>query len=361
MVEIYIGTPARRKYYLVMDTASDILWMQCKPCIRCWKQSKPIFHPVKESSSFDPIRCNHTLCDLGRPGWKCVKGQCHYSIGYGDGSSSKGILAFETLGFASDRHQKEFVRNFIFGCANDNRDPAMTKEQSGVFGLNMEPLSLARQLLELIGGRFSYCLPPFKSNKQPLSRLKFGDEAILRGPQVRTIRIIHAPTLITYLLPLSDVSVAGHRLGFKSKDFAIHKNDHGNVRGGFIIDSGTSFTAFKSGGPYERIIETFKAYFEPFKLRPTNSELFEVCYVLPHEGFKETLPSMTLHFSGGVDYLVPPNNVVVKLGVNKLCVAIRSFPEASILGERNQFNYHFSYNIKEKLLSFAPADCSRVV
>ncbi|XP_020112119.1 aspartic proteinase nepenthesin-1-like [Ananas comosus] len=361
MVEIYIGTPAKRKYYLVMDTASDILWMQCKPCIHCWKQPVPIFHPARESSSFEPIPCNHTLCDLSDPDRKCVKGQCHYTIKYAEGSSSKGLLASETLGFSSDRSQKEFVHKFVFGCANDNRGFSMPKALSGLFGLDMEPLSLASQLTGPIGGRFSYCLPPFTSNRQPPSRLKFGDEAILKGPHVKTIRIIYVPTQPLYYLPLSDVSVAGHRLGFTPKDFALRKDAEGLLRGGVFIDSGSTYTAFRTGGPYERISEAFRAYFKQLKLQPANHSSFEVCYRVPHKGVEGELPGFVLHFIGGVDYVVSPQHVIEEMEKNIICVGIVGVPNFSILGEHYQYNHRISYNVREKLLSFAPADCSRVV
>ncbi|XP_020112120.1 aspartic proteinase nepenthesin-1-like [Ananas comosus] len=301
MVELYIGTPAKRKYYLVMDTSSDILWMQCKPCIHCWKQTMPIFHPTKESSSFDPIPCNHTLCDLNDPDKKCVKGQCHYNIDYNEGSSSRGVLGSETLGFSSDRSQKDVVRKFVFGCANDNKGFSMPKELSGVFGLDMEPLSLA------------------------------------------------------------NISVAGHRLGFTPNDFALRKDARGLVRGGFFIDSGSTYTALSTGGPYERIREAFRAHFKQLKLRSANHSSFEVCYRVPHKGVKGALPSLTVHFSGGVDYTVAPQNVMEEMEKNIICVGIVGRPNMSVLGEHYQYNHHFSYNVREKRLSFAPADCSRVV
>nr|CAD1826656.1 unnamed protein product [Ananas comosus var. bracteatus] len=359
MVELTIGTPARRKYHLVMDTGSRILWMQCKPCIHCWKQKVPIFDPGKESSSFDPIPCNHTLCDLSKPGWKCVKGRCHYSIKYTEGSSTEGVLASETLGFASDGPQKEFVRNFIFGCAHDSRDFTLSKEHSGILGLNMNRLSLPSQLSGQIGGRFAYCLSPLTNNAHPPSRLKFGDEAVLKGPQVKTIPFVHVPNEMIYYLALSDVSVANRRLRFKPEDFAVRK-EGGHLKGGFIIDTGSTYTIFSNGGPYERISEAFVEYFKPFKLRRTKYSPFEVCYKVPRKGFKGSLPSMTLHFVGGVDYVVQPTNIVEEMEENTICVAITSLPDMSILGVYQQFNYHFSYNVKEMSLSFAPADCSRI-
>nr|CAD1826658.1 unnamed protein product [Ananas comosus var. bracteatus] len=363
LIEVFIGTPARRKYYLVFDTASAVVWLQCKPCIHCWKQDTQIFHPAKESSSFEPIPCNHTLCDLTEPGWKCVKGKCHYTLEYGEGSSSRGILASETLGFASEGPGKESVRNFVFGCANDNRGFQAHEEFSGIFGLNTDRWSPANQLTDLIGGRFSYCFSPIVSHNQPPSRLKFGNEAVLRGPRVKTINIVRLPAeeIYQYPLPLSDVSVAGRRLGFKRGDFAIRKRADGHMVGGFIIDSGSTHTAFSTGGPYERITAAFRAYFRPFKLQPSKHRLFDVCYRLPREGFKGQLPSMTLHFGDHADYIVQPKYTMVEVARNTLCVAITSYPGFSLLGLYHQYDYHFSFNVKEMFLSFVPADCSKVV
>nr|CAD1826655.1 unnamed protein product [Ananas comosus var. bracteatus] len=122
MVELSIGTPSgdeeRRKYYMVLDTGSGIVWLQCEPCIHCWNQITPIFDPSEDSTTFAPIPCNHPLCNLRQPTFKCVNNQCHYSIRSLTPSFSKGVLASETLAFASSAGsaRTESVHHFVFAA-----------------------------------------------------------------------------------------------------------------------------------------------------------------------------------------------------------------------------------------------------
>nr|CAD1826657.1 unnamed protein product [Ananas comosus var. bracteatus] len=367
MVEVSIGTPThdegRRKYYLVLDTGSGIVWLQCEPCINCWNQITPIFDPSKDSTTFAPIPCNHPLCDLRQSTFKCVNNQCRYNIRYMTPATSKGVLASETLGFASSAGsaRTEFVRHFILGCARDNRQFSLPARVAGVFGLNMEPPSPASQMEGRIGGRFAYCLPRFTGHAQPPSRLKFGDEAILRDPHVKTLRFVHVHGKFRYYLPLIDVSIADRRIGFAPGAFAVHRRGQ-TTRGGFIIDTGTTYTRFITGGPYKQIMEAFKEYFKPFKLRKAKSTApgsLKLCYKIPRTGFT-AFPSMTLHFSEGNDFVIQPPNVVVQ-AEEKFCIAVGSLNVVSILGSYQQHDYKISYDVRNKLLSYASADCSRVV
>ncbi|KAI3927716.1 hypothetical protein MKW92_020416 [Papaver armeniacum] len=45
MVSYEIGTPGTVTYSF-MDTGSYLIWLQCKPCKRCYKQVTPIFAPT---------------------------------------------------------------------------------------------------------------------------------------------------------------------------------------------------------------------------------------------------------------------------------------------------------------------------
>jgi hypothetical protein len=55
-----IGTPPL-KIYSMIDTASDLVWLQCKPYNICYNQTSPIFNPSK-SSSYKMISCSSRTC-----------------------------------------------------------------------------------------------------------------------------------------------------------------------------------------------------------------------------------------------------------------------------------------------------------
>lgn len=61
-IRVGVGTPAREQY-LVIDSGSDVIWLQCIPCTQCYSQSDPIFDP-SSSSSFSAVTCGSRVCHL---------------------------------------------------------------------------------------------------------------------------------------------------------------------------------------------------------------------------------------------------------------------------------------------------------
>jgi hypothetical protein len=62
---LYLGTPVQ-KFILLVDTGSDLVWMQCKPCTspyNCYKETDPFFDP-SASSSYAHVPCSdNKTCD----------------------------------------------------------------------------------------------------------------------------------------------------------------------------------------------------------------------------------------------------------------------------------------------------------
>lgn len=46
LVEVTFGSPSKSQF-LILDTASHVIWIQCEPCIRCFPQAYEIFNPAK--------------------------------------------------------------------------------------------------------------------------------------------------------------------------------------------------------------------------------------------------------------------------------------------------------------------------
>ncbi|KAE9594006.1 putative nepenthesin [Lupinus albus] len=44
-----IGTP-KFDVMAEADTGSDLIWMQCQPCKKCYKQTEPVFDPSKSKT-----------------------------------------------------------------------------------------------------------------------------------------------------------------------------------------------------------------------------------------------------------------------------------------------------------------------
>lgn len=74
---IGVGTPAGQ-YYMVLDTGSDINWLQCQPCADCYQQADPIFNP-SASSSHQALTCGSPQCGALQVS-ACRSNQCFYQV-----------------------------------------------------------------------------------------------------------------------------------------------------------------------------------------------------------------------------------------------------------------------------------------
>ncbi|KAI4964797.1 hypothetical protein ZWY2020_059542 [Hordeum vulgare] len=157
LMDMSIGTPAVA-YAAIIDTGSDLVWTQCKPCVECFNQSTPVFDP-SSSSTYAALPCSSTLCsDL--PSSKCTSGKCGYTYTYGDSSSTQGVLAAETFMLAKTK-----LPDIAFGCGDTNEGDGFT-QGAGLVGLGRGPLSLVSQLGL---NKFSYCLTSLDdTSKSPL-------------------------------------------------------------------------------------------------------------------------------------------------------------------------------------------------
>lgn len=71
--------------------------------------------------------------------------------------------------------------SFVVGCGHKNQ-ATFAGQISGIVGFGCGPLSFVSQLGSTIGGKFSYCLVPLFSDSKSLSKLYFGDAAVVSGP-----------------------------------------------------------------------------------------------------------------------------------------------------------------------------------
>jgi len=60
LVKLGIGTP-QHFFSAAIDTASDLVWLQCQPCVSCYRQVDPLFNP-KLSSSYAVVPCSSDTC-----------------------------------------------------------------------------------------------------------------------------------------------------------------------------------------------------------------------------------------------------------------------------------------------------------
>uniref|UniRef100_A0A1D1Z2C9 Aspartic proteinase nepenthesin-1 n=1 Tax=Anthurium amnicola TaxID=1678845 RepID=A0A1D1Z2C9_9ARAE len=345
IVDLGIGTPSV-PFPAILDTGSDLVWTQCKPCCRCYKQATPIFDP-SASKTFAKLGCNSKLCQA-LPTSTCFTADCEYLYIYGDNSLTLGVLATETITFGSPNGVS--VPDVGFGCSGyslGDFEPA-----AGLVGLGRGPLSLTSQLGV---GKFSYCLTkPGESKKSPLL---FGSLANLSGTHAQSTPFLHNPTQATfYYLSLKGITVGPTSLRFPPTTFAI--NDDGT--GGVIIDSGTTITYLETEG-YRALR---KAFVSQVKLPVGNgSEAgLDLCFQLPEGVSAERVkvPKLVFHFEGADLDLPPENYMVPDEGSGQLCLWVMGTSGTSILGNFQQQNFHMLYDLAGNKLAFTPAHCDQL-
>ncbi|GFY92107.1 eukaryotic aspartyl protease family protein [Actinidia rufa] len=194
------------------DTGSDLTWIQCEPCKKCYKQKGPRFNP-KRSSTYKNFPCNSKICrsieETSKPScFLGIKKKCQYTSKYQDNSSSRGVIATETITLGSTAGQPLRLRDIVFGCAH-NTIGKFSEAGSGIIGLGGGQPSLISLLDSLIGGRFSYCLvPPFSLPSS--SKMYFGGNAVVSGRGVVSTPLVVRSNV--YYVKLKALSVGKKKL-----------------------------------------------------------------------------------------------------------------------------------------------------
>lgn len=336
-----VGTPPRY-IYLVLDTGSDVVWIQCAPCRKCYSQSDPIFDPSK-SNSFAAIPCSSPLCRrLDSPGCS-QRRRCQYQVSYGDGSFTVGEFSSETLTFRRTR-----VSRVAIGCGHDNE--GLFVGAAGLLGLGRGNLSFPSQAGHRFNNKFSYCLVDRSASSRPSSVI-FGDNALSRP--ARFTKLLTNPKLDTfYYVELLGISVGGARVrGITASLFKL--DPAGN--GGLIVDSGTSVTRLTRPA-YDALRDAFRA--KASLKRAPDFSLFDTCFDL--SGKTEVkVPTVVLHFRGA-DVSLPASNYLIPVdSQGTFCFAFAATSSGlSIIGNIQQQGFRVVFDLAGSRVGFSPRGCA---
>lgn len=243
-------------------------------------------------------------------------------------------MATETINFGSGKGGNAVsFPTTVFGCGHDNE----FTDNTGIAGLGGGPLSLVSQFGDQINHKFSYCLLPFSSNT--VSKLKFGKEAILSGDGVvSTPLITKTPTTFYY------VNLEGVTVGPKTVQT-------GQSGGNIVIDSGTTLTILESSFYNDLRAAVREAIgVEPVTAPP---DPLDLCF--RYESGMEG-PEFVFHFTNA-DLVLHPGNMF-SINDDLLCLLVIPSDRISIFGNIAQINFQVAYDLDEKKVSFAPADCT---
>lgn len=364
-MDVFVGTPPKH-FSLILDTGSDLNWIQCVPCYDCFEQNGPYYDP-KESSSYRNVSCSDPRCHLvssPEPPQPCKAEDqsCPYYYWYGDSSNTTGDFALETftVNLTSSDGRSEFrkVENVMFGCGHWNR--GLFHGAAGLLGLGRGPLSFSSQLQSLYGHSFSYCLVDRNSNASVSSKLIFGeDKNLLRHPELNFTTLLGGrenPVDTFYYVQIRSIVVGGEVLEIPEETWSLSPEGGG----GTIIDSGTTLSYFAD--PAYKIIK--EAFVERMKGYPVVEDfpILDPCYNVTGVGNRE-LPSFGIVFGDGAVWNFPVENYFIRLDPDEVvCLAILGTPRSalSIIGNYQQQNFHILYDTKHSRLGFAPTKCAEM-
>ncbi|KAM3196241.1 hypothetical protein ACQJBY_072097 [Aegilops geniculata] len=332
------GKPGVRQT-VVIDTSSDITWVQCLPCPvpQCHLQKDPLYDPA-DSSTYAPIPCASRACkELGSSyGNGCSgSGQCNYAVNYGDGRATTGTYITDTLTLSDNTTS---VNGFRFGCSHADRGP-FGDRTAGVLALGGGPQSLRAQAAPTYGDAFSYCIPLPSS----VGFLSLGGPPVGLLPRFVLTPLIKNPRAPTfYIVRLEAITVSGKRLGVPPAAFAA----------GAVMDSNAIITQLPAVA-YAALRAAFRSFMGAYPRAAPVLNL-DTCYDFTRSP-KVTLPKVSLVFAGGAT--VPLDAASIMLGG---CLAFAAIPgngSLGFIGNIQQQNYEVLYDVGGGSVGFRRGAC----
>ncbi|XP_068642483.1 protein ASPARTIC PROTEASE IN GUARD CELL 1-like [Aristolochia californica] len=332
-----IGKPPK-SMYMVLDTGSDVTWVQCQPCSDCYSQTDPVFDPAA-SSSYSPLSCGSTQCK-SLDVTACRNDSCLYQVSYGDGSYTVGDFVTETITFGDSGPG---VNNIAIGCGHDNQ--GLFVGAAGLLGLGGGSLSFPSQIK--VSG-FSYCL--VDRDSMSASTLQLGSGAPAGSVTAPLLRNRKFETF--YYLGMTGISVGGRLLSIPSSSFSMDESGDG----GIIMDCGTAVTRLQSE-VYNVLRDAFVSGTQ--KLPSTSGvALFDTCYDLSSMSSVE-VPTVSLHFPEEKKLQLPVKNYLIPVDSSgTFCFAFAPTSSAlSIIGNVQQQGTRVAFDLAKSVVAFEPNKC----
>ncbi|KAM3214426.1 hypothetical protein ACQJBY_066744 [Aegilops geniculata] len=330
VITVGIGSPAVTQTMLI-DTGSDVSWVQCKPCSRCHPQAEPLFDP-SSSSTYSPFSCGSAACvQLRQDGQQngCSASKCQYVVPYLDGSNTTGTYGSDTLALGSNA-----VNNFQFGCSQSVSGNFLTQQTAGLMGLGGGAESLVSQTVGTFGRAFSYCLPP-----NPGSRGFLTLGAATSGFALTTPMYRNRGVATFYAVRLQAIRVGGRQLNIPASVFSSVS----------LVDSGTVITRLPPTA-YSALVSAFKA---GMKRYPTSGGV-DTCFDFSGQS-NISVPSVALVFSRGAIVNLTFDGIIVDG-----CLAFtasRDDSSVGIIGNVQQRTFEVLYDVGGGTFGFKAGAC----
>jgi hypothetical protein len=341
--------PAGVVQTVVLDTASDVPWVQCHPSASATDSSSS-YNPDR-STTYTALACNSQDCaELGRLyRGACVNNQCQYRVPIPSSpasSSSSGTYGSDLLALAAD--PADGAISFKFGCSHPEAkqgEGSIDNATAGVMALGGGPESLVSQTAVTYGSAFSYCIPATESQRPGFFVLgcsgpRNGDLPAAGYAVTPMLRYARVPTF--YRLRLLAIAVDGQQLNVTPSVFAA----------GSVLDSRTAITRLPPTA-YQALREAFRSRMAMYREAPAKGNL-DTCYDFSG-AFFVMVPRIALLFDG---------NAVVALDRQGIlfhdCLAFTSNsddPMPGILGNVQHQTMEVLYNVGGGSVGFRRGAC----
>lgn len=366
-----VGTPPQQ-YSFIVDTGSDLVWLNCAPCAPCINQSNSYPFDPSSSSSFSDALCTDAACLALPNNWgSCAGTSCGYQYAYGDGSGTEGELAYETFTVTNVDGSTTAIPNVTFGCGH-NQTGNSFNGADGVAGMGQGQISLPSQFQNLFPDIFTYCLVSASSSS---STATVSSSTLLFGSPENTgagiSSLVYTPLLENLIFPtfyyvgMTGISVGGTLLTIPTTNFDIAVDGTGGV----IFDSGTTYTlltldAYNAASQAVQSLMTYPIISSP--LEGLDLMCFDVTGVDPASNI--SVPTMVFHFqssdassTGGpatVDYVLDLENVYVYLEHAALCLTILpTINGLSVIGNSAQVDHQIVFDRVNNQIGWASTTC----
>ncbi|KAD4584050.1 hypothetical protein E3N88_21651 [Mikania micrantha] len=356
--KIQIGTPPR-DYHVQVDTASDILWVNCAGCVNCPQKSDlgiplTLYDPMHSSTSRF-ITCDQDFCTatLDPSNNECILGtRCSYVVRYGDGSSTTGYFVRDDVQLArisGDLQTSDMKGNIMFGCGARQSGGLGKSQQAldGILGFGESNSSLISQLAssKKVKKMFSHCLSGSKGGIFAIGEVVH--------PKVNSTPIL--PNMAHFTIELKAIEVGGEFIRLPTDIFNTA------AKRGTIIDSGTTLAYFPEE-VHSQIIKKIMA-------SQPNANI----YIADHQftcykglgNVDDSFPTITFHFADVLKLKLYPHQYIFKTHRNYWCIGFLSngnYPrqgrDSILLGDIVLTDRLVTYNMEDRTLGWTEYDCS---
>ncbi|XP_050203427.1 aspartyl protease APCB1 [Mercurialis annua] len=358
---ILVGTPPR-PYYLDIDTASDLTWIQCDaPCTSCAKGANALYKPRRDNI----VTPKDSLCmELQRnqnSGYCATCQQCDYEIEYADQSSSMGVLARDELHLTMANGSSTKLK-LNFGCAYDQQGSLLNTlaKTDGILGLSKAKVSLPSQLASkgIIKNVLGHCLT---NDVDGGGYMFLGDDFVPRWGMA-WVPMLDSPSIESYQTQILKLNYGSSPLSLDGQDRRVRN---------IVFDSGSSYTYFTKEA-YSELVASLKEVSGDALIQDTSDPTLPFCWrakfpIRSVSDVKQYFKTLTLQFGSkwwiiSTKYHIPPEGYLIINNKGNVCLGILDGSNVHdgstiILGDISMRGQLVIYDNVNKKIGWTSSDC----